>query len=283
MKPMLPKKRAFFFFSFLIIFLVVVPFIILFSLGYRFTNDYTLDERGGIYVFVSKYGSEIFIDNELKKTTGTFQRELFVQNLKPKSYLVIVSNENFQPWAKNIDVKERTVSPVFPFLVPKKIEVREISSATSTQEYKKISDLFLPPKTTSLVSGSVATSTATSSPESAGILKNKMKIWVDDNKIFAKWVGSETRIPPYFCEKDVCFATTTVFENNFKIKHLDFYTDRDDAVVISVGDSIYATEIDTRNYQNFYSLYKGTNPDFRILGGKLYVKDGKFIAELMDL
>ncbi len=255
-----------------------MPFIVLFSLGYRFTNNYTLDERGGVYVYVPEYGSEIFIDNELKKTTGTFQRELFVQNLKPKSYTVIVSNENFQPWAKNVDVKEREVSPLYPLLVPKKIDIKEIY-ATSTQEYKKVSDFFAPVKITAVI----ATTTATSSPESLGLLKNKMKIWSDDNVVFAKWTGSDTRTPPYFCKDNVCEDSLTVFEAVSPIRHVDFYPDRDDAVIISVGDGVYATEIDTRSYHNFYTLYKGKNPDFRINNGKVYVKDGKFIAELIDL
>lgn len=283
MKPILPKKRAFFFFSFIILFLIVVPFIILFSLGYTFTNEYTIDERGGIYVFVPEYGSEIFIDNELKKTTGTFQRELFVQNLKPKSYLVLVSNPNFQPWAKNVDVTEREVSPLYPFLVHKKIDFREISSATSTQEYKKILTLFTPVAPINTLPVTVtATTSATSSPEALGIIKSKMKIWSDDNKVFAKWTGSDTRIPPYFCEKDICKPFITVFDAVSPVRHLDFYPSRDDAVMLSFGDGVYATEIDTRNYHNFYTIYKGKNPDFRISGGRVYIKDGKFLAEMIE-
>lgn len=284
---MAPKKRAFFFISFAVLFVLIVPFIILFSLGYTFTNDYSIAERGGIYVFVSEYGADIYIDSELKKTTGTFQRELFVQNLKPKPYLVIVSNDNFYPWAKNVDVYEKEVSPLYPFLVPKEIVVREIY-ATSTQEYKKVSEFFAPPKvavtaTPTSVSKNIATTTATSTPESHGLLKNKMKIWSDDNEIFARWTGNITRIPPYFCPNRECDTLLKVFDAVAPIRHLDFYPDRDDAIIMSLGDGIYATEIDTRTYHNFYPLYKGENPDFRIEGGRVYVKDGKSLFELMEL
>lgn len=286
MKPMAPKKRAFFFIFFAVIFVAISPFIILFSLGYTFTNDYSIAERGGIYVFVSEYGSEIYLDNELKKTTGTFQRELFVQNLKPKSYMVIVSNKDFYPWAKKVEVAEREVSPLYPFLVPKNMVVREISSATSTQEYKKVSDFFVPTNTAPVSTSNLAidaTTTATSTAESHGLLKNKMKIWSDDNKIFAKWTGSITRIPPYFCQNKTCDPILTVFDAVSPIRHVDFYPDRDDAIIMSLGDGVYATEIDTRSYHNFYPLFKGKNPDFRINNGRIYVKDGKSLFELAEI
>ncbi len=286
MKPIRPRKRTLYFLIFSAIFILAIPFLIFYSLGYTITNDYTLDERGGIYVFVPEYGSEIFVDNELKKTTGTFQKELFLQNLKPQSYLVLVSNERFWPWAKKVSVTEKEVSPLYPFLVPKDVGLQEIKIATSSlatstlavsgAEYKTLNLLFEEKVSNSIIA--ISTST-----DANAIVKKKMKIWSDDKKIFAQWVGSDTRIPPYFCSVSECDPLLTIFDSSSVVRHIDFYPGRDDAIIMSVGDGVFAIEIDTRDFHNFYPLYHGKKPDFRINNGRVYIKDTGFLGQLTEL
>ena len=126
MKSFGTKKRTIYFYSFVVFFLVCIPILVFYSAGYRISDNYTLDSRGGIYVFVSEPASDIYIDNKLRKTTTIFQKELFIQNLKPKVYLVMVANEKNWPWAKYIKVQKREVATLTPFLVPKFLETREV-------------------------------------------------------------------------------------------------------------------------------------------------------------
>lgn len=285
---MVPKKRAFYFFSFLAIFIVVIPFILLYSLGYRFTKNYELAERGGLYVFVPESNSEIYVNDELRDVTSTFQKEMFLQNLKPATYLVLVSNDLFWPWAKYVDVSEREVSPLYPLLVPKRIDMREVTVATSTQasstrvtknQYAQLVRLFETKQTASVATSSVSTST----PHLYALMRKKMKVWAQDADIYAQWTGDESRIPPYFCMDDVCDPNHLVLHGSSVVRHIDFYPGRDDAVIIAVAEGIFALEFDTRKYQNFYTLYKGERPDFRVFDGTVYVRDMDVIYELINI
>lgn len=298
MKPMVPRKRAFYFFSFIVVFIVVIPFIVLYSLGYSLTKEYALTERGGLYVFAPESGSKIYVGDDLKKETSTFQKELFLQNLKPDTYLVLVANDAFWPWAKYVEVKEREVSPLYPFLVPREITVREIVKATTTtasvrpgkDEYTQVTALFAIatstkplPASAMLPSAISSTSTKLIADDAHAIVRNKMKIWSKGSEVFAQWIGNEGRIPPYFCVDGVCKATTTVFSAAVPVRHIAFYPGRDDAIILSVGNGVFATEIDTRQYHNFFPLYKGVAPDFRIGNDEIYIKDGVFVGELLGL
>ncbi len=285
---MVPKKRAFYFFSFTAIFIIVIPFIVFYSLGYRFTKDYEITERGGLYVFVTENNAEIYINDELKNVSSTFNREMFLQNLKPQSYLVLVSNDIFWPWAKYVDVKEGEVSPVYPLLVPKRIDMLEVITATSSHasstrvtkaEYDRLALIFKYQQTASVATSSVSTTT----PNIYAITKKKMKVWFDDTQIYAQWRGDESRLPTYFCINGLCEMTRTIFNGANNIRHIDFYPGRDDVVIIAVSEGIFALELDTRKYQNFYTLYKGEKPDFRIFDGRVYVQDKGTIYQLMDL
>ncbi len=46
------------------------------------------------------------------------------------------------------------------------------------------------------------------------------------------------------------------------ITAIDFYKNRDDVVIITSGDGVYALEIGSENIQNFQPIYKGKNPVF---------------------
>ena len=46
------------------------------------------------------------------------------------------------------------------------------------------------------------------------------------------------------------------------ITAIDFYKNREDVVLISSGDGVFALEIDSENIQNFQPIYKGKSPVF---------------------
>lgn len=235
-------------------------------------------------MYISEPGTEVYVEDEHKQTISLFKREALIKNLKPDTYLVVVSNEHFQPWAKFLTVEPQEVVSAFPLLVPKEINVQQIlqpttTSATSTvlSDYQRAVTLFKPQVVT--VPGSKATTTVVAT---STVIRKKITVWVEGGAIFAKWGGNRLAAPQYFCKKEECEQVVTVFVPVGDIRHIDFYPGRDDVVVAAFGDGIYAIEIDTREYQNFYPLFKGKAPDFRISSGNVYVKDGTFIGT-MDL
>lgn len=256
------KVRLLYFALFALIFILGIPVLIFYSTGYTFDDTFDLSIRGGIYVYVPEPDTSVFIGNELQKVSGFFQREVFVKNLKPDQYLVLVANDNFWPWAKFVEVHRGEVEPLSPLMVPKVIPITEITSTESA--YKRISGLF-------------ATSTATTTE---AITRRRVKVWHEENKVFAEWQGSEESAPKYFCAMKVCTDPVLVFESTGPIKTLDFYPYRNDAIMLALDSSVYVIEIDKRQYQNLYPLYRGQNPDFRVDNNHVYIKDKSYVAVL---
>ena len=119
MKPMPLKKRRFYFYTLFVVFFIVIPIITLYTSGYRISKDFKIVETGGIYIYSPETGSEIYINNKKKDETSIFKRDIFVQNLKPDTYAILIAKEGFWPWAKDVEVRERHVSEAIAFLVPK--------------------------------------------------------------------------------------------------------------------------------------------------------------------
>src|SRR3989344_2039740 len=126
MKPLSIKKRRFYLIVFALLFLIVIPLLILYATGYRFTDTLNLIRTGGIFVSVPESGSEAYIDNFLVKQGGIFQRNIFIQNLKPGLHDVKVVKNGFQSWSKQLQVFPQTVTEAHSFLLPEELTLVEI-------------------------------------------------------------------------------------------------------------------------------------------------------------
>ncbi len=259
--------------------------------GYRIKN-FKIVETGGIYIYSPVTGSDIYINNKKKKKTNILKKDLFVQNLKPNTYNILVAKDGYWPWAKEVNVEEKHVSEAIAFLVPKepngevvprtiKIDSKD-DTATSTKktianpEYKKINELFTNNKSIDIAQDTIMASSTTIVKSS----RNRVEIWKEENTIFIKWLKDKESLPNYFCKNDNCENTTSVFKSTDDIKNFGFYPGREDVIVISVSEGIYAIEVDARVHQNFQPIYKGTDPYFVIKDGKFFIKDNNNIFKI---
>lgn len=230
-------------------------------------------------MYIPESGVEVMLEQKHERTTGIFQKEILIKDLKPKTYFVEVLSQEFEPWAKYLEVAPQEVVSAFPVLIPKNIVVREIvqnatTSATSTfalnttsAEYQRIAALFKAPTTTS----TIATTT---------LSRKKMAVWNESNVIYAEWQGNPAAAPQYFCRIADCLQRIITYSSKENIRHLDFYPNRNDVVIASFGEGVYAIETDNREYQNVYPLFMGQAPDFRMSNDSVYVKDGAFIGSI---
>jgi len=274
-RPVSYKLRLFYFLGFLFVFLIGFPILVFYSNGYSLDKTWGLTVRGGIYVFTPEPDTSVFIGNELKSQSGFLKREVLVNNLKPDQYLVLATHEAFWPWAKIVNVKRGEVEALYPLLVPKVIEVEEIIASSLLG--REILTLF----TSSTISNTSRISKASTATTTPGAFEyKKVKVWLVGNAVYAQWNGSEESAPKYFCVATLCTNPVLVFESFVPIRSFDFYPSRSDAIILALDTGVYAVEIDRRPYQNFYPLYRGQQPDFRISNNRVYIKDINYPAEL---
>ncbi|MEA2112420.1 MAG: hypothetical protein U9P50_00395 [Patescibacteria group bacterium] len=110
----------------------------------------------------------------------------------------------------------------------KEIEVR-------VERETKIQPFFIPQNTSGAIIGK-------EDPEYSQIMA-----------LFQKEILSEEALSS-ISSQDVVFKESII--------SVDFYKDRQDVVIISSGDGIYALEIGSDNIQNFQPIYKGIKPIF---------------------
>jgi|CXWK01.1.fsa_nt_gi hypothetical protein len=271
-KPISYKKRLIIFFSFILVFVIGFPLLVFYSAGYSLDNPFGFSARGGIYVFTPEPDTSVFIGNEIKNVTGFFNKETLDDRLKPGPYLVLTANDLYWPWAKRVEVTKGEVEALFPLMVLKEIPATEIFKTDS--DYADVTKLFSRTATSTALAARKATTTTALPIE---LERRRVSIWLDGDMLFSRWNGDPGAAPAYFCLRGGCINPVQVFRAYVPVRSFDFYPLRDDAVLLALDNAIYAVEIDSRLYQNFYPIYRGVAPDFRVDGGDIFVKDaGKF-------
>jgi hypothetical protein len=163
MKPLSNKYRNTSVLIMLIVFILVAPFLIAYSTGYRFSLDkLSFFETGGIFIHNELANTRVYVDEELVESTGLLSKNTLVQNLgAERVYRVRVEKEGHRSWSKELYVYPNLVTEGRPLMLATDIAFEEIAKmqpvqATSTKstttktvraplinlEYESVSLLF---------------------------------------------------------------------------------------------------------------------------------------------
>ena len=283
---------------FSIIFIIVSPIVVLYAKGDIFTDGWNILKTGGIYVTNAPVGSEIFINSKLKDSISFFQRSVLVKSLRPGNYEIFVKKKGYNSWTNEIKVYANIVSEVNVFMLPTELELKEITkynltedatgSVVSTQvknkEYEDIRLFF------SKNSGEVAKQDLPTSAinlksnlgtKESPIIKGKLRLWQENGEIFVAWFGKHDTAPKYFCRESDCTQTVSMFNFGKQLRRINFLPEYDDVIIVALDNKIEAFQMDSYLKKVFQDIYVGKNPDFLIIDGTLYVKDGDFIAKVV--
>ena len=304
MEPLSKRKRKTYLIIFFIVFILFIPAIIFYAIGYRITLTEGIIQTGGIFINIEESDTEVFINNKLVKRPGLFRRNYFIQDLTPGIFSIAVTKKNYQTWQKTVKVLPALVAEANPFLFP------------TTLNSRKILPFFLPANEES---GEAATTTATSSPHTIPNLEftavrslfsttttfttrikpaelratttlqktfhnlattteekqnRNITIYKDKNKLYAAWLGNLNEAPFFFCSDLICNDTIIFYTVKKSIAHFDFYPGRNDLVIVASADGVFVVELDSRPEQNIQFLYETPGSTFRVgQGGVIYIND----------
>ena len=160
------------------------------------------------------------------------------------------------------------------------------------------------------------TSTATATPTTT-VTNRDMKLYELDGEVYAVWQGRDNDIPYYFCINHEAASSTVlrygehVYESvanvlasmpitetqnisgricrdqirldrkGMEVKYFNFFPDSTDLALLLLDDGLYVTEIDDRAWQNVQLLYPGEDIEVRVSGGRIYIKDGSYLLEVL--
>lgn len=279
------KKRRIILALCILLFLLAVPFVLLYTAGYRWDSKFQLYKTGGLYVSSPLSDSQIFVNDKLEKETNILQSGLFLQGLKPGKYSILITKEGYWPWSKNLQIKTQFVTEARAILMPKEpkgtILLRENYSPLEVSKYeeilKSLNDLRQPLKKR-------ATAEEKEARYSRLTSNQKEKLWWDpqENKLWAGWLADPASLPYYFCDDTSCKEIILVLESKFPIKNADFYPKRKDIVIAAVQNGVYAIEIDGRGGRLLQPIYKGKDPIFTTYknDNSIYILDENNLIEI---
>ncbi len=288
---MISKKRKINFIIFVAAFFILAPLVVLYSTGHIFSEGFSLLKTGGMYLMSAPNNSQIYLNSKLIDTTSFFNRSILIKDLRPNIYDVVVKKEGYNVWKKKIKVLDNLVSDARVFMLQEKVETREIpkylskeiASSTGTSTISKIlnteySDL--------LIYFSTKKATSTVKEKNLGtlaspIINKKITLWKEGSKVFMGWSGSIDSAPNTFCDERECNKKVMLFDLGREPRKIDFLPGESDVVVLSFEDSVFAVEAEVNPDKSIQLLYKGKTPDFRIIDGIIYVKDGEYLAEIL--
>ncbi len=160
MKPLTTKQRSRSLLLLTILFILCAPIILLYSLGYRLDDQFTLQKTGGIFIHSDISNSTIFFDKEFLKNNGIFIRNALIQDLTPnKSYLVEFHKDGLQSWVKELYVYPSIVTEGRVLMLPTQFETREILQYVDSNNVA----------TSTLISTSTAAASNYANPEFATV------------------------------------------------------------------------------------------------------------------
>ena len=221
------------------------------AIGIRIDKGFSFVRTGTISVINLDSKVKVFLDN---KRMGTFSEaaggSILIKNVLPGTHSLLVSENNHWPWLKEIEVKKKETSIAYPFFILK--NTSGIVIPKEDEEYISIKESIefevLPGRDSKRISKS-----------------ETHAVWVEGNTIMAEWLGREDGFPPYFCSDSECTRTIEVLTSSFPVRNLTFYKKREDVLIFSSQNSLFAIEIDTRGVQNFQPIYKGaSSPNFTV-------------------
>lgn len=124
--PLTKIRRRIIFYCAILLFLIFVPIIVFYALGYNIDfGNRTILRTGGIFIKTNESGFRLFLNNELSGNASFLSRGVLTSDIKPDLYNVRIEKEGFLPWQKFIRVEAEKITEfrsvvLLPAMVPER-------------------------------------------------------------------------------------------------------------------------------------------------------------------
>ncbi len=144
--PLPQKHRRFVFVFMLVAFLLALPVLIFYALGYRynyFAEYPVITATGGIYIASNDDEAEVFLNEKEVKNARVFRKAFYIQGLEPGIHHLHVQEKGHHTWVKDLQIFSQIVTEVEVFNLPLVPQIRPITEF-STKETSAV--FFVPEK-----------------------------------------------------------------------------------------------------------------------------------------
>ncbi len=256
------KNRLLFRYTIIISGLFLLILFVGYTSGYRLGPGLVLTKEQQVILTGIPNDASVFSDYALDKN---IRNNTIIISLVPGNHTLLVSAKGYWPWKYMVTVPENKSVTVRAFLIPRIPKGKILSGTERATAEKKLK-----------------ASVSLNNNKRLLLADACMSLSVSNNQIIATPLSGSVSCtpPPYLCLNNTC-APTIIFSSRNKIIQFMTYPGRNDAILLEIGNTVYALSIDPRSPRTFAPLLKGIKPV--IAPGKnntLLVQDEKTVYQL---
>ncbi len=281
---MKPKTRLILLLSLIVLFLIITPYLVLYSLGYRIDiKNAKIVATGGIYTRVQPNSVQITIDKSIKNTTGIFSNSIFVQNLLPGNHSVLIKKEGYYDYQKSLQVQEKEVTKLENVtLFSKNIQFEALANTTqfALLNKKPVERFIIVSSNLYYFDNAPENAQLTIVQKNTPIVKNILAFKDSGNSI--TWLGTDG-----FLKKSNSDGSNTenINKSQLKVSSKTIYTIEifSQNIFLKAGSKLLIFNDSSKSFEDFYGLVKDikVSPDGQKV---IYYNDNEiFIYHLQKL
>ncbi len=183
---MTKRKRISLVVILIILFFVLAPSLVFYSLGWRFDwQTKKIIQTGAFYFKVWPKNAEIYLNNKLKKKTDFFFGSSLIENLLPRKYNVEIKKRGFYSWQKTLQIESKKVTEAKNIILfPKEPKFEKIGF--------NVSNFFFAPDEEKIILNEINTSKISPEIEKNSALNSwALKLFNLKNKVKARLLEEE--------------------------------------------------------------------------------------------
>lgn len=210
-----------------------------FALGYRVGPGLSIVKAGTLVLTDLPESTSIYVDTKLRATVKSGGE--YRTRLVPGVHTIIVDSEGRTPWQDAVVIvgSEETVKE--PLLLATRPDGAVLRAEERARAIQAIDAQRIPTIATALTVGCT-------------------DIYVAQNRIMGRAVPGCENTPDYLCEAGDCTAPTMLLAPIETITSLIAYPGRNDTLLFTIGDFVYALDIDPRDPRFFAPFIRTSMP-----------------------
>ena len=229
----------------IVVCIIAIILAIGYSLGYRLSADSGISRVGTLSLINIPKGTSVYVDQALVRTTtkaGTLNLELV-----HGSHPVIVSLPGDYPWSTTSQIASTQKTTINPIFIPMRPAVTPLTGDDKTAALAAVASSTLPTRTNPIV-----------------LTGGCSVVYVENNQVIQDATSTAMTTPgcvppPYLCIGGSC-AATIIFAPVAPLTSVHLFPHRQDALVVSFNNTLYAISLDPRAPQFFAPILAATHP-----------------------
>lgn len=282
MQPLSKLKRRLYLYGLMLVFVLCLPIVMFYANGYRFQSGIGFVRTGSIIISVSESNAAFSLDGVEIGASGFLRHNFYVDNLAPGTYQILVTREGDHPWHRTLIVEPELVTDAQAFLVPVEItSIRLVDSVKVASSTIAATTMATPHATYESYRKAFLPSTATSTPVTPVRTSNEI-VLVEKGNVMVRWTDAGVLPPSHFClEPSLCGTEIPIENGKQNATNAEFFGGG--VVYTTAEGGVFLQEIDIRPEPLSVQLYPVRGAEFRVVNGRLIVKDGTALYEITGL